>query len=69
MPWEIRVWHEDAGERATVSIEASAEVPDHVISAIVGSYWLEEVQMAEELWDADEEFGNGIDDSGPRYQG
>lgn len=64
MSWEIKVWHEEAGERSRLVIEASNEVPDDVISAVAGSYWLEEVQLREE-WDE----GLDGDDYTSRLQG
>lgn len=51
MAWEIRVWHEEAGDRSRLIIDASTDVPDEVISAVAGSYWLDEVQYPEEVWE------------------
>lgn len=51
MSWDIRVWHDDLGDRARLVIEAGPEVPDDVISTIAGSYWLDEVQYVRDEWD------------------
>ena len=69
MGWEIKVWHEDVGERTRLSIEAGLEVPDEVISAVAGSYWFEEVQSTEEEWDETTEYDGGPEGLGPRLQG
>lgn len=65
MSWEIRVWHEEVGERIRLSIEAGPQIPDDVISAVAGSYWFEEVQYVEEEWP--ESFED--EENEPRYQG
>ncbi len=69
MSWEIRVWHEDMGERARLSIEAGPEVPDDVISAVAGSYWFEEVQHSEDEWEDSQDFDGGQPATNPRLQG
>jgi hypothetical protein len=69
MTWEIKVWHEDVGERTRLSIEAGVEVPDEVISSIAGSYWFEEVQYTEPEWDETEGYDGGSEGSGQRLQG
>ena len=69
MSWEIKVWHEDFGERTRLSIEAGAEVPDEVISSIAGSYWFEEVQYSEEEWEETDTFDGGSEGLGQRLQG
>lgn len=51
MSWDIKVWHEDAGDRTRLIIEAEPGIPDEVISAVVGNYWLDEVQFVPEDWD------------------
>jgi hypothetical protein len=69
MSWEIKVWHEDVGDRARLSIEADGQVPDDVISAVAGSYWFEEVQLAGEEWDDAEAFADTGDTPAGRLQG
>ena len=69
MSWEIKVWHEDAGDRARLSIEAGSDVPDDVISTVAGSYWFEEVQYREEEWEDGEDFDGGQQGTNPRLQG
>jgi hypothetical protein len=63
MAWEIRVWHENLDDnRARLIIEAGADVPDDVVSSVVGSYWFEQVQYAGEAWEnsfPDEPEGTG----------
>jgi hypothetical protein len=56
MAWEIKISHEEAGERTRLSIEATTEVPDDVISHLTGVYWAEEVQGFEEEWDESNPF-------------
>jgi len=57
MSWQIKVWHEESGESTRLCIEAGDQVPDDVISAVAGSYWLEEVQYSDEaVWEDDEGF-------------
>lgn len=68
MSWEIKVWHEDLGERTRLSIEAGQDVPDDVISSVAGSYWFEEVQYTEVDWE-DDELPDGPEGPGPRFQG
>lgn len=51
MSWEIKVWHEEVGERTRLSMETGPEVPEDVIASVVGSYWSQEVQFAEDEWD------------------
>lgn len=51
MGWDIKVWHDDLGDKTRLVIEAGPEVPDEVISAIAGSYWLDEVQYVQDDWD------------------
>ena len=69
MGWEIKVWHEEFGERARLSIEADLDVPDDVISAVAGSYWFEEVQYSEADWEDEEELTDGPEGGGQRFQG
>lgn len=57
MTWEIKIWHEEAGERVRMAIEATPNVPDEVVSSVASAYWLEEVQMMSEDWDGAEPFG------------
>lgn len=59
MGWDIKVWHEDLGDRTRLTIEAGAEVPEATIAAIAGAYWEEEVQYTEE-WEEDDEFDEGL---------
>lgn len=68
MGWDIKVWHEELGDRVRISIEAGPEVPDDVVSAVAGSYWFEEVQQGPGGWEM-EEFDAGQENSGPRLQG
>lgn len=56
MSWEIKVWHEEAGERVRMAIEASPNVPDEVVSTVASAYWLEQVQIVPEDWDEAEPF-------------
>ncbi len=51
MGWNIRVWHEEQGENIRLMIEAGSEVPEEVISAVAGAYWLDEVQYVQGEWD------------------
>jgi hypothetical protein len=68
MSWDIKVWHEDLDDRVRLVIEAGDDIPDEVISAIAGSYWLEEVQYVGGEWD--EPTGSGQEgDRGPRIHG
>lgn len=62
MTWEIRVWHEELGDRVRLSIEAGPDVPNDVISTLAGSYWVEEVEYPEDDWDGetDESGGNRL---------
>lgn len=69
MGWDIKVWHEETGDRARLSIEANMEVPDDVISAVAGSYWFEEVQSVDAEWDEPPEFDGGSGDRGSQLQG
>lgn len=69
MGWEIKVWHEEFGERARLSIEADLDVPDDVISAVAGSYWFEEVQSVAGEWDEAPDFDGGSGDLGSQLQG
>jgi hypothetical protein len=59
MGWDIKVSHEDVDDKARLIIEAEAEVPDEVISAVAGAYWLQEVQYLGDAWDGDELEGPG----------
>jgi hypothetical protein len=71
MAWEIKVWHENLGGRARLSVEAGDNVPDEVISSLVGAYWLDEVFASDEEW-TDLEDLNAFDDEespGPQLQG
>jgi hypothetical protein len=56
MAWEIKISHEEAGERTRLSIEATTGVPDDVISHLTGVYWSEEVQGYEEEWEENNPF-------------
>ncbi|GAC1443166.1 MAG: hypothetical protein NVSMB52_01180 [Chloroflexota bacterium] len=69
MGWDIRIWHEDAGEHTRMSIEAGVNVPDEVISSVVGSYWLEEVQFIEADWDESALDGGASSGSSPHIHG
>lgn len=51
MGWDIKVWHEAREDRTRLIIEAGPEVPDEVISAIAGSYWIDEVQYIDHDWE------------------
>lgn len=51
MAWDIRIWHEDAGDGTRLVIEAGGDVPEDVIASLAGSYWEEEVRYAEEWLD------------------
>ena len=66
--WEIKVWHEAAGDHTRLTIEAGEEVPDEVISAVAGSYWFEEVQYADTVWEEDDDVGDA-ESTGQRLQG
>jgi hypothetical protein len=59
MSWEIKVWHEEAGDRVRMAIEATPNVPDEVVSTVASAYWLEQVQVMAEDWDDSEPFGPG----------
>ena len=37
MGWEIKVWHEEAGERVRMAIEATPNVPDEVVSTVASA--------------------------------
>jgi hypothetical protein len=69
MSWEIKVWHEDLGDRSRLSIEAGPEVPDDVISTVAASYWFEEVQHSEDEWEDAEDMDGGQQPTNPRLQG
>ncbi len=56
MVWEIKVWHQEAGERVRMAIEATPNVPDEVVSTVASAYWLEHVQLIEEEWQDPEPF-------------
>jgi hypothetical protein len=62
MAWDIRVWHEEDEGRTRLVVEAGPEVPDDVISAVAGAYWLDEVQYGDEVWDEVE-----IEEPGPLH--
>jgi hypothetical protein len=66
MAWEIKIWHETVGDRTRLSIEASTQVPDDVISHLSSVYWSEEIQGYEEEW---EEAGPFESAPGGRFQG
>ena len=51
MGWDLRVWHDDLGDRVRLVIEAGGEIPDEIIASLAGSYWLEEVQYVAEDWE------------------
>jgi len=55
MSWEIRIWHEEVGDRTRLTIEADPSIPDDVISSVAGSYWFEEVQFGGAEWEDDDE--------------
>jgi hypothetical protein len=57
MSWEIKVWHEEAGDRVRMLVEATPNVPDEVVSTVASAYWLEQVQVMAEEWDGSEPFG------------
>lgn len=57
------------GDRARLSIEAEAEVPDEVISSVAGSYWFEEVQYSGDEWEDDGDVDGDGEGAGPRLQG
>lgn len=69
MGWEIKVWHEEAGDRTRLCIEAGLDVPDDVISSLAGSYWYEEVQSTEETWEEEGPFDTNPEGYVPRLQG
>lgn len=69
MSWDIKVWHESAGDRMRLSIEASPEVPDEVISSIAGAYWYEEVQIEQEVWEDIDDFEDEPESGQQRFQG
>ncbi|MGH2442818.1 MAG: hypothetical protein ACRDFX_06605 [Chloroflexota bacterium] len=68
MSWDIKVWHDDLGERVRLTIEAGPQVPDEVISSIAGSYWVDEVQFFESEW-SDPMMEAGPEESGPKIHG
>lgn len=51
MAWNISVWHEEHDDRARLIVEAGPEVPDDIVSALAGAYWLEEVQYSGDGWE------------------
>ncbi|HEY8684440.1 MAG TPA: hypothetical protein VIO57_02425 [Chloroflexota bacterium] len=57
MSWEIKVWHEEAGERVRMAIEATPNVPDEVVSTVASAYWLEQIQVMPDNWEDAEPFG------------
>ncbi len=57
MSWEIKVWHEEAGERVRMAIEATPNVPDEVVSTVASAYWLEQIQVMSENWEDAEPVG------------
>lgn len=63
MGWDIRVWHENIGDRTRLTIEAGVDVPDEVVSSVAASYWFEEVQMSGDEWD-EEGFDGAPNDPG-----
>lgn len=68
MGWDIKVWHDDLGDRVRLVIEAASDLPDEVIASLAGSYWLEEVQYVGEDWEeSPSEPGPG--DPGSRMHG
>lgn len=68
MGWDIKVWHDDLADRARLVIEAGPEIPDEVISAIAGAYWLDEVQYIQDEWD-ETPTEPGPADPGSRFHG
>lgn len=58
MSWEIKVWHEESGDRIRLAIEATPNVPDEVISTVASAYWLEQVQVMGDILDDAEPFGS-----------
>lgn len=66
MGWEIKIWHEAAGERVRLSVEASPEVPDEVISHVTSVYWADEVQGYGDAWEESNPFDT---EPGSRMQG
>lgn len=65
MGWNIKVWHEDAGEDVRLIVEAGSEVPQDVIATVAEAYWTDEVQYADDDWAEDEDEPN----DGPRFHG
>ena len=57
MSWEIKIWHEVTDDHVRLSIEATPEVPDEVVSHLTGIYWADEVQGYGDAW----EDSNSID--------
>lgn len=51
MGWDIKVWHDEQGDKVRLMIEAGSEVPEEVISAVAGAYWLDEVQYVQGEWE------------------
>lgn len=65
MSWNITVSHEEIEGRTRLIIDADADVPELVISALAGAYWEEQIQFPDGWDDEDfDEFDEGIQGPG-----